>query len=137
MRVATTKRAPTGAAVRRHGHDIVGAAHAARADRIRSQSGAARTEWLGGERHASGDTSGGIVSHFHSVSTSAPIATSPPTVAEGKAGTAYRQSFAASGGPAPYPFTLATGALPPGLPLTTAGLFNGTPTVEGFYSFTI
>jgi len=83
------------------------------------------------------DAHGATGSQFYGLTIISPIAISPPLLPEGKAGTAYRQSFAASGGIAPYTFTLTTGALPPGLALSPAGLFNGTPTADGYYSFTI
>jgi hypothetical protein len=83
------------------------------------------------------DVHGNTASQFYSVRTITPIAISPPALPEGKVGAAYRQSFAASGSSAPYTFSLTTGALPPGLALSPAGLFNGTPTAEGFYSFAI
>jgi hypothetical protein len=56
----------------------------------------------------------------------------------GAPGTAYTtQTFAATGGTGPaYTFSLASGALPPGLSLSGATL-SGTPTTAGVYNFTI
>ncbi|ATQ44118.1 putative Ig domain-containing protein [Caulobacter mirabilis] len=50
---------------------------------------------------------------------------------------AYSQTISASGGTAPYSFTVATGTLPAGLTLTTAGVLAGTPTTAGSNSFTV
>ncbi len=38
---------------------------------------------------------------------------------------------------APYTFSLASGTLPPGLALSTAGALSGTPTTAGTYQFTL
>jgi len=65
------------------------------------------------------------------------IALSPSALPGGIANTAYAQSFTASGGVAPYAWTLAGGALPAGLTLTPAGQLSGTPTAAGSFSFTV
>ncbi len=53
------------------------------------------------------------------------------------AGSAYAQALAASGGQAPYTWSLASGTLPAGLALTPAGILSGTPTASGSFSFQI
>jgi uncharacterized protein (TIGR03437 family) len=56
----------------------------------------------------------------------------------GRIATSYNQTITATGGAAPYDFSLATGStLPAGLTLSAAGLLSGTPTVGGNFSFTI
>jgi phosphodiesterase/alkaline phosphatase D-like protein len=70
--------------------------------------------------------------------TSAP----PPTVAtsslpNGTLGSSYDQTMAASGGTPPYQWSLASGALPPGLTLSTSGRLSGTPTQAGGFDFTV
>ena len=53
-------------------------------------------------------------------------------------GTAYAQTLAATGGVAPYTWSLSTGALPTGLSLnTTTGAITGTPTVSGTFAITV
>ncbi len=47
------------------------------------------------------------------------------------------QTITASGGGAPYTYSLFGGSLPPGLTLSASGVVSGTPTVVGPYSFTI
>ena len=49
----------------------------------------------------------------------------------------YTQTLQAAGGIAPYKYSLKTGALPPGLNLSTAGVISGTPTAVGASSFTV
>jgi len=48
------------------------------------------------------------------------------------------QTITASGGNAPYAFSISSGALPTGMSLTSAGMVSGTPTaVPGLYTFTV
>ena len=55
---------------------------------------------------------------------------------DGKIGTSYSQTLAASGGTPPYTWARTAGSLPPGLALSGA-IISGTPTTPGTYSFTI
>ncbi|MCO4862219.1 putative Ig domain-containing protein [Cupriavidus sp. WGlv3] len=60
---------------------------------------------------------------------------SPPP---GAVGGAYSQSLAAAtGGTGPYTYAIASGALPPGVALSSAGLLVGTPTAGGTFNFTV
>jgi hypothetical protein len=61
----------------------------------------------------------------------------PATLPAATAGTAYSQTFVASGGIAPYAFTLGSGALPPGLGLAANGTLSGSPTTAGSFDFGI
>ena len=54
-----------------------------------------------------------------------------------KAGTAYSQTLSATGGVAPYTWTVSSGTLPVGLTLSSAGVLSGTPSVGGTSTFTI
>lgn len=65
------------------------------------------------------------------------ISIAPASLPAGTAGIAYSTtSLAASGGNAPYAFSLASGALPSGLTLASNGTLSGTPTSSGNFSFT-
>ncbi len=55
----------------------------------------------------------------------------------GYVGQPYSYQFTASGGEAPYEFTLDNGSLPPGLSLSRSGALTGTPTVAGTWNFYI
>ncbi len=56
----------------------------------------------------------------------------------GTVGAAYSQTLAASGGTAPYSWTITVGALPAGLLLNPAtGVISGTPTTIGTSNFTV
>jgi hypothetical protein len=64
--------------------------------------------------------------------TCAAISISPTSVPAGTTGSAYTQSFVASGGAAPYRFT-ETGGLPVGLSLGSSGSLAGTPSQAGSF----
>jgi hypothetical protein len=66
-----------------------------------------------------------------------PLAITTSSLPSGKSGTAYSNAVAASGGTAPYSWTITAGSLPAGVSLAgSAGLISGTPTVTGTSSFT-
>ncbi|MGY5778273.1 putative Ig domain-containing protein [Rhizobium sp. LEGMi135b] len=65
------------------------------------------------------------------------ITITPATLPGGTAGTAYSQTLTASGGAGPYTYSLASGSLPPGVALSSAGTLIGTPTTAAAYNFTI
>ena len=52
-------------------------------------------------------------------------------------GTAYTAALGATGGTAPYTWSVTGGALPSGLSLSSAGVISGTPTAAGTVSFTV
>lgn len=56
------------------------------------------------------------------------ISISPTSLSAGAVGTAYSQTFTASGGVAAYTYTISSGSLPAGLTLSAAGVLSGTPT---------
>ncbi len=56
----------------------------------------------------------------------------------GEVGMAYAPvTLAATGGVAPYHWTVSVGALPAGLALSTDGVISGTPSLNGFFQFGI
>uniref|UniRef100_UPI0037C5313D GEVED domain-containing protein n=1 Tax=Prosthecobacter sp. TaxID=1965333 RepID=UPI0037C5313D len=52
-------------------------------------------------------------------------------------GAPYSQTLASTGGTSAYAYTIASGALPAGLTLSSAGVISGTPTATGTASFTV
>jgi hypothetical protein len=50
---------------------------------------------------------------------------------------AYSTTLAASGGTAPYSWTITSGSLPTGLSLSSSGVITGTPSAAGTVSFTV
>jgi uncharacterized protein YhjY with autotransporter beta-barrel domain len=65
------------------------------------------------------------------------IAVTPGTLPAPKVATAYSQQLAASGGVAPYAYTVSSGSLPAGLTLSGSGLLSGTPTAAGSVTLTV
>ena len=66
------------------------------------------------------------------------ITVNPATLPNGTAGVAYNQIVTATGGTAPYTFTVSAGALPPGLALNgSTGAITGSPTTPGTFNFSI
>ncbi|MEY4071495.1 MAG: hypothetical protein RL721_2109, partial [Candidatus Eisenbacteria bacterium] len=70
--------------------------------------------------------------------TCTPITIGPASLEPASAGIAYTRSLTASGGTAPYCWSLASGTLPSGIALDPAtGSLSGTPSGTGTSSFTI
>ena len=67
---------------------------------------------------------------------SGPLAILTTSLPSGTVNSAYAATIAASGGTAPYSWSVASGSLPPGLSLNPGGAVAGTPTATGVYSFT-
>jgi large repetitive protein len=68
----------------------------------------------------------------------ATVALSPPSLPNGTTAVFYSQPIAASGGAAPYTYTVTAGTLPPGLSLNAStGVLSGSPTGTGTFPFTI
>ncbi len=65
------------------------------------------------------------------------ITLSPATLPDGTVGAPFSQLLTATGGTAPYNFSVGAGSLPIGIPLTGGGLFQGTPRIPGTYTFTL
>lgn len=59
------------------------------------------------------------------------------TLPEAAVGEFYSTTLQAAGGQPPYTWTLSSGALPPGLTMSSAGVISGTPTSAGTFDFTV
>lgn len=79
------------------------------------------------------------VASAHAPAAAAPtIVIDPATLPGAIASLAYAQTFSATGGTAPYTFTVTAGALPAGLRLHGAtGAITGTPTAAAMATFTV
>jgi MYXO-CTERM domain-containing protein len=67
----------------------------------------------------------------------APAITTTSPLTAGTVGTAYNQTFAATGGTPPYSWSVTVGTPPAGLTLSAAGVLSGTPTTAGTSNFTV
>lgn len=85
------------------------------------------------------DSAGATASRDFSVNTIAGLNITPTTLDDGVVGTPYNFTLGAQNGTAPYVFSLAGGALPAGLSLSSTGILTGTPTPNsaGTASFTV
>lgn len=99
-----------------------------------SLTGRALTTTAGAVTLSGGNTVGGCSAPGSGCPT---ITLLPSTLPNGTVGVAYSQQITASGGAAPYTFTVTSGTLPTGLTLTPAGLLAGTPTTTGTFTFTV
>jgi hypothetical protein len=66
----------------------------------------------------------------------APLEITTTTLADGTFEDAYSAALAATGGRAPYSWSLAAGSLPGGITLNADGTLTGTPTEQGAFDFT-
>jgi len=97
--------------------------------------------WFGNSNN-SGSTHGEerVTTNSFTVSApaSAPTITTAGPLPTGTVGTAYGHTLAASGGTAPYAWSVAAMALPAGLALNSStGVLGGTPTAAGTFTFTV
>nr|WP_308686081.1 putative Ig domain-containing protein [Xanthomonas arboricola] len=77
-------------------------------------------------------------SRSYTLTIAAPVVVIAPTALPAATrGTAYSQVLSASGGTAPYTYTLASGTLPAGITLASNGTLSGTATVEGSFNVTV
>lgn len=65
------------------------------------------------------------------------IVVSPSSLTGATIGVFSSQSISASGGTAPYHYTLTAGALPAGMSLSAGGVVSGVPTAGGAFGFTV
>jgi len=66
-----------------------------------------------------------------------PITLSPGSLPNGEVAVPYSQVISASGGTAPYNFSIISGSQPTGLTLSKSGLLSGSPPLAGNYTFTV
>ncbi len=83
------------------------------------------------------DSQGNTATSSCSIVVSSPTLTLSCPAGTGQVGVAYSSALTASGGVAPYTFSIIGGSMPPGLTLNTStGAITGTPTTAGTYNFT-
>jgi large repetitive protein len=83
------------------------------------------------------DANGQSATQATSISVSAGVSTTFSAPPGGQVGVAYTDTLTATGGTAPYTWSVNAGSLPPGITLTSAGVLAGTPTTAGSYPFTV
>lgn len=68
---------------------------------------------------------------------SSPLSVKVISLATPVLGSSYNQTIVASGGTAPYTFSVSSGSLPPGLTISSNGTITGTPTTLGTFAATL
>ena len=66
-----------------------------------------------------------------------PLSITTTSLSSATAGTAYSNPLTATGGTAPYSWTLTSGTLPTGITLQSSGSLSGTTTQAGQFTFTV
>ncbi len=69
--------------------------------------------------------------------TTTPLVVTLTGPAAGTTGVAFNALLGATGGTAPYSFSVLAGSLPPGLSLSSNGSITGTPTTVGTFTFSV
>ncbi len=83
---------------------------------------------------------GALLAHYQAtedVTVNPALAITTASLPNGVIGAAYSQTLVASGGSGSYSWSIASGSLPPGLSLSSAGAISGTPTATGTSTFTV
>ncbi|HEX9005067.1 MAG TPA: putative Ig domain-containing protein, partial [Blastocatellia bacterium] len=83
------------------------------------------------------DANGCLGMRNYTINTCGALTLSPTSLPDAVVGAAYNQTITASGGSAPYAFSITAGALPAGLSLSGGGTLAGTPTAAGTFNFTV
>jgi hypothetical protein len=78
-----------------------------------------------------------IASKAFSLVVQAALSITTTSLANATSGTTYSTTLAATGGQSPYKWSLASGTLPTGMTLSTAGVLAGTPSQSGTFNFTV
>jgi len=87
---------------------------------------------------STGGTAATVTNNYTLVIAVPTLALSPSALTSGIQFILYpNTSFTASGGVAPYSYSITAGALPAGMSFSAGGVLGGTPTVNGTFSFTV
>lgn len=84
------------------------------------------------------DATGKFVSQTYSIAINSSLLITTSTLPVASIGSAYSQTFAASGGRIPYVWTISSGKLPDGLSLNSnSGVISGSATASGKFDFIV
>jgi hypothetical protein len=83
------------------------------------------------------DSDGGTATKALTIVVETPVSITTATLPSATVRKAYSAAVKATGGATPYKWSRSSGAKPPGLSFSTAGVWSGTPTAAGTYKFTV
>jgi hypothetical protein len=84
------------------------------------------------------DTLGSTASQAYTITINPGVALTTPALSDWTVGkTGYNQTVNTTGGTGSFTFSVPAGSLPPGLVMSSAGVFSGTPAVTGTYTFPV
>jgi hypothetical protein len=83
------------------------------------------------------DSAGTAVFQSLTITINPPLAITTTSLPGSAPGLAYNQTLVAAGGAGVYAWSFVSGALPPGIALSSAGVLSGTPTTTGSFTFTV
>ncbi len=86
---------------------------------------------------STGNSGIGEVEDYITTISCLPVTVSPATLPAASVGTALSATISATGGTAPYAYTVSSGTLPAGTTLSSAGVLSGTPSSASASTFTI
>jgi hypothetical protein len=89
------------------------------------------TDYIGTARPQAGAYDIGAYEYIVSTTSASPLRMTTSSLPNGTVGEAYSQTLAATGGTAPYSWTITSGILPAGLSLSSSGVISGIPTTAG------
>lgn len=81
--------------------------------------------------------SGNSITTVDFIATCPTITIGPSILSVGRVGSAYSRTISATGGTAPFTYSIVSGSVAPGLTFDSTGLLSGTPTTAGSYTFTV
>ena len=103
---------------------------------ITDQRGQVRAHDISSIAAASGGDNSDIGA-YEAIPTCNTVTLSPSSLPNGTAGVNYTQSITATGGTAPYTYSITSGSVPAGLTLQSDGTWSGLPTGAGTSNFTV
>jgi hypothetical protein len=84
------------------------------------------------------DALGSSNSQAYTITINPGVAVATPALSDWTVGkTGYNQTVNTTGGTGSFTFSVASGSLPPGLAMSSTGIFSGTPTTTGTYTFSV
>lgn len=83
------------------------------------------------------DSNGTIIFNVTVLPSASAITVTPVSLPNPAISSSYSQTLSATGGVAPYSYSISSGSLPAGVSFSSGGVFSGTPTASGAFPVTV